>query len=55
MYGAKKCLVSNYPSSRGTGDGVISFAFPFLLHVGFPHVVSEGPRRSTIDFIDVLT
>ena len=54
MYGAKKCLVSNYPSSKGTGDGIISFSFPFLLRVHFPHVVSEGPGRPTIDFMDVL-
>ena len=58
MYGANKCLVKNSPSSLGTHnifDGVIYFTSFFLLHVRFPHVVLEGPRRSTIDFMDVLT
>ena len=57
MYGANKCLGTNSPSSQGTRNGVggvIYFTFSFLLHVWFPHVVSEGPRRSTTDFMDVL-
>ena len=58
MYGDNKCLVLKSLSSLGTSDvvgGVISFAFYFLLPVRYPHVVSEGPDRSTIDFMDVLT
>ena len=57
-YGYNKCLVTKSPSSQGTRNGiggVIYFTFFFLLHVRFPHVVLEGPRRSTIDFMDVLT
>ena len=56
--GIKKCLVLKSLSSQATSDGVggvISFTFYFLLPMGFPHVVSEGPDRSTIDFMDVLT
>ena len=58
MYGAKKCLVSMSPSFRCNGDGVggaISFTFGYLLPMHFPHVVSQGPGRSTIDFMNVLT
>ena len=58
IYGAKKCLVSMSPSFRCNGDGVggaISFTFGYLLPVHIPHVVSEGPGRYTIDFMDVLT
>ena len=58
MYGDKKCLVSNSSSSRCTSDGVfggaISFTFGYLLPMHFSHVVSKGPSRYTIDFMDVL-
>ena len=58
MYGANKCLVSKSPSSRPTSNGVfggaISFTFGYLLLVHFLDVVSEGPGRSIIDFMDVL-